>query len=76
VQGAAHALRVDLSMLNARTPNEIQAAFKAIAQKRFDALLIGTDPFLLDQRAELIAQAKLLSLPTIYPFASMQPKEG
>ena len=76
VQGAAHALRLDLSMLNARTPSEIQAAFKAIAQKRFDALLIGTDPFLLDQRAELIAQAKLLSLPTIYPFREYAAEGG
>jgi len=68
VQGAAHVLRLDLAMFNARTPNEIYTAFTAIGQKHFDALLIGTDPFLLDQRAEVIRQAKLLSLPTIYPF--------
>jgi putative ABC transport system substrate-binding protein len=76
VQGAAHALGLDLSMFNARTPNEIQAGFRAIGQKRLDALLIGTDPFLLDQRAELISQAKLLSLPTIYPFREYAAEGG
>jgi putative ABC transport system substrate-binding protein len=76
VQGAAHVLRLDLAMFNARTQNEIQVAFKAIGQKHFDALLIGTDPFFLDQRVELVAQARLLSIPTIYPFREYAAEGG
>jgi putative tryptophan/tyrosine transport system substrate-binding protein len=76
VQGAAQALRADLTMFTARTQKDIQPAFNAIAQKRVDGLLIGTDPFLLDQRAEIVAQAKRLSLPTIYPFREYAAEGG
>jgi putative ABC transport system substrate-binding protein len=63
-------------MFTARTQKDIQPAFNAIAQKRVDGLLIGTDPFLLDQRAEIVAQAKRLSLPTIYPFREYAAEGG
>jgi putative ABC transport system substrate-binding protein len=76
VQGAAQALRVDLAMFTARTQTDIQPTFNAIAQKRVDALLIGTDPFLLDQRAEIVGQANRLSLPTIYPFREFAVEGG
>jgi putative tryptophan/tyrosine transport system substrate-binding protein len=76
VQGAAHVLRLDVAMFNARTQNEIESGFKAISQKHCDALLIGTDPFFLDQRAKLVAQARLLSIPTIYPFREYAAEGG
>jgi len=69
VQAGARALGLQLAMFNASTLAEIEAAFDAIAKKRPDALLVGTDPFFLNQRAEIIARAKGLSpVPTIYPF--------
>jgi len=68
VQTAANALHIELVMFNARSEGEIQAAFKAIGQRRFDALLIGTDPFLLDQRAQIVDEARRIALPTVYPF--------
>jgi putative ABC transport system substrate-binding protein len=69
VQAGARALGLQLAMFNASTLAEIEAAFDAIVKKRPDALLVGTDPFFLNQRAEIIARAKRLSpLPTIYPF--------
>jgi putative tryptophan/tyrosine transport system substrate-binding protein len=76
VQAAARALRVNLAMFNARTQSDIQAGFTGIAKKHFDALLIGTDPFLLDQRAEIVAQARRLSLPAIYPFREYATEGG
>src|SRR5262249_17226581 len=76
VQAAAHVLRVDVAMFNARTQSDIQVSFNAIAQKRFDALLVGTDPFLLDQRAEIVGQANRLSLPTLYPFRAFAAGGG
>ena len=69
VQAGAQALGLQLAMFNASTLAEIEPVFDAIAKKRPDALLVGTDPFFLNQRAEIIALAKRLSpLPTIYPF--------
>jgi putative ABC transport system substrate-binding protein len=68
VQTGAQALGVKLAMVNASTPGEIEAAFDSIAERRPDALLVGTDPFYIDQRAAIVARAGQLSLPTIYPF--------
>jgi hypothetical protein len=53
-------------MFNAVTPAEIDVAFHGIVQKQPDALLVGTDPFFLDQRAQIIARASQLKIPTIY----------
>jgi len=68
VQAGAQTLGLELAMFNASTLDEIGVAFDAIAERRPDALLIGTDPFFLNQRAEIIAGTARLRLPTIYPF--------
>jgi hypothetical protein len=43
-------------MFNASTVREIEAAFAAIAARKPDALLVGTDPFFVDQRSNIVAQ--------------------
>jgi|SRR5262245_17148873 len=68
VQTGAQVLGIKLAMFNASTAAEIEAAFDDIAERRPDALLVGTDPFYIAQRAAIVARAGLLSLPTIYPF--------
>jgi putative tryptophan/tyrosine transport system substrate-binding protein len=68
VQMAAKSLGLQLRMFNASTLNEIDAAFAAIADQRLGALLVGTDPFFVDRRAELVARAAQLRIPAIYPF--------
>ena len=55
-------------MFNASTVGEIEAAFAAIAARKPDALLVGTDPFFVDQRANIVARAANLRIPAIYPF--------
>jgi putative ABC transport system substrate-binding protein len=55
-------------MFNASTSHEIERAFAAIAARRPDALLIGTDPFFLNQRDDIVARTAALKLPAIYPF--------
>ena len=67
-QTGAQALGLQLAMFNASTPSEIDATFAAIAARRPDALLIGTDPFFLNQRADIVARAARLRIPVIYPF--------
>jgi ABC-type uncharacterized transport system substrate-binding protein len=63
VQTGAQALGIKLAMVNASTPGEIETAFDSIAERRPDALLVGTDPV----NAQRLSQ-ELVTLPTIYPF--------
>ena len=49
VQMGAQTLGLQLEMFNASTPDEIEFAFASIASRRPDALLVGTDAFLLNE---------------------------
>ena len=53
-------------VLNASTENEINMAFAAIVERHADALIVGTDPFLLGQRDLLVDLAARHKVPTIY----------
>jgi putative ABC transport system substrate-binding protein len=66
-QKAASAGGVHLKMFNASTPDELDAAFAAIARERHDALLVGADPFLVNRVTELVALATRLRIPAAYP---------
>ena len=68
VQAGAQLQGLQLAMFNASTPSDIDAAFTAIAAQKLDALLVGTDPFFLNSRAEIVARAANLRIPAIYPF--------
>jgi ABC-type uncharacterized transport system substrate-binding protein len=68
VQAGAEPLGFQLVMFNASTVGQIEAAFAAITARKPDALLVGTDPFFVDQRANIVARAANLRIPTIYPF--------
>src|SRR5262249_37565274 len=75
VQAAARAMGLELRMFNAATPGEIDAAFAAMRDERVDALLVGTDPFLVLQQQEIVAGAARLAIPAIYPFRNF-PESG
>src|SRR5262249_12217948 len=68
IQSVASTLGFQLAMFNAATPAEIDKAFDDIVTKRPDALLIGTDPFFLNQRMQIVKRASQLPVPTVYPF--------
>jgi putative ABC transport system substrate-binding protein len=55
-----------LSVLNASTEREIDRAFANFAQQKVHALLVGTDPFFLTRRDQIVALAARLAVPTIY----------
>ena len=57
VQHAAGALGIHINVLNASTEREIDAAFTTIIEQKNGALIIGTDPFLLGQRDQLVRLA-------------------
>jgi len=66
VQDAAHTVGIRVSVLNASTEAEIDTAFTTIVQQKADALIVGTDPFLLGQRDQLVRLAARHTVPTIY----------
>lgn len=65
VEAGAHALEIKISVLPASTEGEIEKAFENIVQQGADAMIIGTDPFLLSRRDQLARLAIGNALPTI-----------
>jgi putative ABC transport system substrate-binding protein len=76
VQVAAQANNLELKMYNASTRAELDAAFSAIAAQRPDALLIGSDPFYVVRRDDLVAFAARYKIPAIYPFREFADAGG
>ncbi len=65
-QEAASAKGVRLSILNASTDNEIDAAFATFVNAAADGLIISADPFFDTRREQLVAPAARYGIPTIY----------
>jgi putative tryptophan/tyrosine transport system substrate-binding protein len=57
---------IQINLLNASTESEIDAAFTTIVEQRSGSLIVGTDPFLLGQRNQLVRLAARYTVPTIY----------
>jgi putative ABC transport system substrate-binding protein len=66
VNAAAQAMGLQVRMFNGSTPNELNAAFVAIDRERPDALLVGSDPFFVNRREEIVALAARLGIPSAY----------
>ena len=76
LQTAAQAMGLELRVVNASTPNEVEDAFSALAQQHPDGLLVGSDPFFMVRREQLIAQAARFKVPTVYPFREFVASGG
>ena len=63
---AAHALGVEVRVLKASTPGEIDAAFAALAGLRAGGLLVAADPFFEIRREQMIALSQQRRVPTFY----------
>jgi len=67
-ENAARILGVRLTMLNATTPTEIEAAFATVSSQRIGAVFMGGSGGFRVQRTQLAALAARYSVPVIYPF--------
>jgi putative ABC transport system substrate-binding protein len=67
MEPAARAMGLQVQVLNASSSREIDAAFATLASERPDAILVGTDTFLIDRRVQLALQAMLHKPPATYP---------
>ncbi len=65
-EGAARALGVQLHILQARTPPEIEAAFAAMRRQRAGGVLVLPDTLFLAQRTQIAALAAKSRLPAVY----------
>jgi putative ABC transport system substrate-binding protein len=66
VQDAARTIGLRVAILHASDINEIDAAFESLDQMRLGALLVGTDPFYISRREQIIALAARRGIPTMY----------
>jgi putative ABC transport system substrate-binding protein len=65
-QEAARTLGLQLLVLNASTPDEINTAFATARRQRAGALLVSGDPFYSARRQQIIALAARDALPVMY----------
>jgi putative ABC transport system substrate-binding protein len=66
VQDAARTIGQSITILNARNIDEIDLAFQSLVQMRLDSLLVGTDPFLISRREQIVKLAARHEIPAIY----------
>jgi putative ABC transport system substrate-binding protein len=62
VQTGARSLGLQINILSVSTGSQLDTAFATIVQQRADALIVGTDPFLLGQREQLVRLAVPVSV--------------
>jgi putative tryptophan/tyrosine transport system substrate-binding protein len=65
---AARILGVRLTILNATTPGEIEAAFGILVGQGIAALLVGVDTLFVEQRDQLAELVARYPVPAIYAF--------
>jgi putative tryptophan/tyrosine transport system substrate-binding protein len=76
VQAASRSMGLELAMFSVSSASEFDATFGAIAERRPDALIVGTDPLLFGRREEIVTRANHLRLLTIYPFREFAAAGG
>jgi len=65
-QGVAGRLNLKLVVMNASTEREIDAAFATFAQQQVGAVVIGSGPFLITRREQIISLEARHRMPGIY----------
>ena len=65
-QAAARAMGLQLKIVNADTPAEINTAFAEFGRDRPDALLVGAGPFFTARRVQLAQLAAFYRIPAAY----------
>jgi putative ABC transport system substrate-binding protein len=66
IETHAPEIGVRVSRLNARTQNELEAAFASLPSLRAEALLVQNEPYFLNQRTQIVALAARYATPTMY----------
>ena len=75
-QAAASAFGQRLVLGEASTESEIDAAFADFAERKVQALLVDTEPFLTDKRDRIVRLAAEYALPAIYQLRAFAVAGG
>ena len=76
VGAAARAIGLQIQVFNARTSDEIDAAFDTIGHERPDALLVGSFAYFNIRRVQLVQLAAFHRLPATYVFRELAEAGG
>ena len=68
VQAAAPKVNVRILTVEARTPQEIETAFSVMTKEHAGAIIVGLDPFFIQQRRQIAELAAKNRLPSIATF--------
>jgi putative ABC transport system substrate-binding protein len=68
-RSAGQTMALELLVLTAATPTEIDAAFVRLVQQGVDGLVMGADPFFQIRQDQVIALAASHRIPTIYEWS-------
>ena len=66
LQNAVPSFGLQLHILPAGTPTEIDRAFGTLVELHADALVVSTDPLFTNQRAQIVALAARHAMPAVY----------
>jgi putative ABC transport system substrate-binding protein len=66
LETAARAMGLQIQLLNADSPGEIDAAFATFAHERPDALFVSSSPFFGARRVQIAHQATHCGVPAVY----------
>jgi putative ABC transport system substrate-binding protein len=66
MQAAAQSVGRNLSIVRAGNERELDASFEMQSQQKFDALLVGADPFFNNRREQLLALLARHGKPAIF----------
>jgi putative tryptophan/tyrosine transport system substrate-binding protein len=76
MQIAARALGLKLNVLTASSEHDFDTAIASIVQLRAGALVVGSDPFFISRRDQLVTLAAHHAVPAIYQFREFAAAGG
>jgi putative ABC transport system substrate-binding protein len=75
-KAAAKALRLELQLLEVRSPQDLESAFQAAVRGRADALMTLDDLFIFTHRKRIVALAAKSRLPGMYGWSAFAEAGG
>ena len=76
LEAAAHALGLQLHILNVSSANDIDAAFATVADMKLSGVVIGADAFLNNRSKQIAVQCVRRAVPTIFQFREFAEAGG
>jgi ABC-type uncharacterized transport system substrate-binding protein len=67
-RATANNLGLEMRLIEARTPDEIEFVFASLPHQQRLAMLVASDPFLTAQHQQIVDLAARFSIPAIYPW--------